>query len=131
MNPLISRNPIALRGPRGIVGGSGAAGPQGPQGIQGIQGIQGVQGPQGIQGVIGPAGPGYLAVSSEVPTPAPDGITVAFTIANAPIVGSVKPYINGLRQVSPTHFSVSGSTITYVAGATPQAGDNHVVDYFR
>jgi len=66
---------------------------------------------------------------SEIPNGVIDGANAVFTLKNVPVSGSVHLYLNGIRQRLTTDFSVSGKTITYTAGAKPQAGDNHVADY--
>ena len=68
-------------------------------------------------------------VDGETPAGVIDGANAAFTLAYLPIAGSVHLYLNGLRQRPTTDYTVAGSTITYTAGAKPQAGDNHLADY--
>lgn len=43
-----------------------------------------------------------------------DGSTVAFTLDNTPITGTVTVYKNGVLQTVGTHYSVSGVTITFI-----------------
>ena len=54
-------------------------------------------------------------VDSESPSGAIDGSNVTFTLANTPISGSVKLYLNGARQNvgAANDYTISGATITY------------------
>jgi len=53
-----------------------------------------------------------------------DGVTVAFVLSSAPVVGTVAAYINGVRVVS---FTVAGSTVTFTSA--PALGDEILFDY--
>lgn len=68
-------------------------------------------------------------VHEEVPTGAINGSNTAFTLENTPIAGSVKVYLNGLREKLTTNFTVSGSTITMLT--PPSTGDIMVVEYLK
>lgn len=69
-------------------------------------------------------------VTEETPTGAIDGSNVSFSIANTPYVGTVRVYLNGVRQKSGgVDYSISGTTITFVNA--PQTGDELFVDYFK
>lgn len=68
-------------------------------------------------------------IDGEAPTGVIDGANATFTLAYTPSAGSVHLYLNGLRQRPTTDYGVAGNTITYTAGAKPQAGDNHLADY--
>lgn len=68
-------------------------------------------------------------VTEEVPSGAINGSNVTFTLANAPISGTVKVFLNGIRQKLTTHFTVSGTTLTLAAA--PVAGDTLVVEYLK
>lgn len=69
-------------------------------------------------------------VTEETPTGAVDGSNVSFSIANTPYVGTVRVYLNGVRQKSGgVDYSISGTTITFVNA--PQTGDELFVDYFK
>lgn len=63
------------------------------------------------------------------PTGTINGTNTAFTLPNTPIASSVKLYLSGLRMQQTTHYSVSGSTITFVSGFQPVSGEFLVVDY--
>lgn len=63
-------------------------------------------------------------VDAEMPTGTPNGKTAAFTLANPPSPsGSLTLFRNGLMQSNTIDFTLSGSTITFVAGSIPQTGD--------
>ena len=66
-------------------------------------------------------------VYNEVPTGTINGTNAAFTIANTPVSGSVRVYLNGLREKLTSNYSVSGTTITFVTA--PETGDEILVDY--
>jgi hypothetical protein len=68
-------------------------------------------------------------VYEETPTGSINGSNTAFTIANTPVAGSVRVYVNGLREKATTNFTVSGSTITMVTA--PSTGDVLVVEYMK
>lgn len=72
-------------------------------------------------------------IFGEAPSGAIDGANAAFTLANAPIAGSVRVYKNGLRQNpgAGNDYTIAGATITFLAGNIPQAGDVLLVDYHR
>lgn len=72
-------------------------------------------------GSIGAAG----SVYGETPTGTLNGSNVTFTIANTPITGTVRVYLNGQRM--PSGYSVSGTTITFTTA--PISTDNIIVDY--
>jgi autotransporter-associated beta strand protein len=58
-----------------------------------------------------------------------NGTNTAFTLPNTPIDSSVKLYLSGLRLAQTTHYSVSGSTITFVSGFQPVSGEYLIADY--
>jgi hypothetical protein len=65
---------------------------------------------------------------NEVPAGVIDGTNATFTLANSPNpASSLHLYRNGLRQVSPTDYTITGNTITYQN--PPSLGDTHVADY--
>lgn len=71
-------------------------------------------------------------VDGETPTGTIDGVNATFTLANAPSPAtSLILYLNGVRLRVGTHYTLSGATITYLAGSIPQTGDAHVADYRR
>jgi hypothetical protein len=58
-----------------------------------------------------------------------NGANATFTLANAPIAGSLNLFINGFRLTQGSGYTLSGSTITYQAGYIPNAGDTHEASY--
>ena len=71
-------------------------------------------------------------ITGETPTGTVNGANDTFTLANTPIAGTVKVYLNGMRQKSGAgnDYTISGSTITFEAGNIPQTGDVILTDYF-
>lgn len=70
-------------------------------------------------------------VFSELPSGTIDGTNTTFTLANTPTVGTVRLYLNGLRQQEGVgkDYTISGSTITYLAA--PLTGDVLLADYMK
>ncbi len=70
-------------------------------------------------------------VSNEAPAGLINGVNVTFTLADAPVAGSVKVRLNGLGQVAGAgnDYTISGSVITYLAA--PLTGDTVLVDYIK
>lgn len=66
-------------------------------------------------------------VDGEVPGGSINGSNVTFTLANTPTSGSPHLFLNGLRLVLNTDYSISGLTITM--GSAPQTADSLIVDY--
>jgi hypothetical protein len=68
-------------------------------------------------------------VFGEVPSGAINGVNTAYTLAATPIAGTVRVYLNGVRQAEggSNDYTISGSTITY--NAAPETGDTLLVDY--
>jgi hypothetical protein len=63
-------------------------------------------------------------VDSETPSGTPDGANAAFVLSQAPNPPeSLLMYRNGLLMKSGLDFTLSGNTVTFVAGAIPQTGD--------
>lgn len=75
----------------------------------------------------------YLGTSNfvfnEVPSGTINSSNVTFTLANAPMSGTVRGYENGLRLKPTTDYSISGSTITFVSA--PTTGDLLLFDYLK
>ena len=61
-------------------------------------------------------------VENEVPS----GSGTSFSLANTPAAGSLKLFRNGLRQVAPADYSISGSTITLTSTI---GSDSLLADY--
>lgn len=68
-------------------------------------------------------------VFNETPTGTVNGVNTSFTIANTPLTGSVKVFVNGLRKKLTTDYSVSGTTITFVD--IPATGSDIIIDYMK
>jgi hypothetical protein len=81
----------------------------------------------GTSGACETAGSGSTTgsfVDAEVPAGTLDGVNAAFTLANAPNPpSSVQLFRNGLLLRQGGDFSLSGSSLTFLAGAIPQPGD--------
>ncbi len=74
-----------------------------------------------------------IFVDGETPSGTVDGVNDTFTLANTPTSGSVHVYKNGIRQRSGAgnDYTISGGTITFLAGNLPQTGDILLADYRR
>lgn len=68
-------------------------------------------------------------IRNETPTGTIDGSNLAFTIANSPMAGSVQVFVSGLMMLSGTHYSVSGTTITFTDPYQPITGEWVRVSY--
>jgi len=77
--------------------------------------------------VEGASDPNNSIIVGETPTGDINSSNVTFTLANSPVAGSLEVFLNGLRQLLTTHFTLSGDTITFVTA--PQTGDNLRVNY--
>jgi len=67
-------------------------------------------------------------VDSEIPAGTIDGSNKVFTLANTPISGSVKVFVNGVRLKSGGEdYTISGKTITF--GTAPPTGSILLSDY--
>jgi hypothetical protein len=66
-------------------------------------------------------------VYNETPSGTQNSVNTAFTLATAPVTGTVAAYKNGLRLKPTTDFSISTNTITYVVAPAP--ADVLLVDY--
>jgi hypothetical protein len=88
-----------------------------------IANITGPQGPQGDPGIS------VTFADSEIPTGVVDGVNGTFTLANIPSAGSLHLYLNGLRQKPTLDYTITGNTITFLAGNEPQTGDLLLCDY--
>ena len=66
-------------------------------------------------------------IANEVPTGTINGINDNFTLANVPTTGTVKVYVNGMRQLLTDDYSVSTNVITFTIA--PYEGSNIIVDY--
>jgi hypothetical protein len=72
---------------------------------------------------------GITFVDAETPTGVVNGVNASFTLASSPNpTSSLFVYRNGLRQAN---YALSGNTITFTAGQSPQTGDTLVCSYRR
>lgn len=69
-----------------------------------------------------------ISVNNETPSGAIDGANKTYTLANTPISGSVRLYINGFRYKENSDFTMSGATIT-ITGDALEVGMNILADY--
>lgn len=69
-------------------------------------------------------------VENETPSGAIDGANKTFTLAYTPIANSVKLYMNAIRMMLNSDFTVVGATITLL-GDAPEVGMNLLCDYRR
>ena len=69
-------------------------------------------------------------ITGEVPTGAINSINTVYTLANTPIAGTVRVYLNGLRQFEGVgnDYTISGTTITF--NKAPRTNSVLLVDYF-
>lgn len=100
--------------------------------------LEGVAGNAGdcvrVDGSSGPCGAGGGGgaefVDAETPAGMVDGTNVVFTLSAAPSPESgLSLFRNGLLQKQGVDYTLSGNTITFVAGAAPQPGDVLTANY--
>jgi hypothetical protein len=88
-----------------------------------------------VDGTSGPCGAasGTWTVGfsdGETPSPTPDGVTTAFTLANVPSpTASLEFYRNGVLMKQNYDYTLSGTTVTFVAASIPQSGDLLTASY--
>jgi hypothetical protein len=87
-----------------------------------------------VDGTSGPCGTGGSGssgfVDAETPGGTLNGTNATFTLANAPDPpASLTLFRNGLLQDQNGDYTLAGSTITFEAGAVPQAGDILIASY--
>ena len=72
-------------------------------------------------------------VVREAPSGTPNGVLTTFTLAATPVAGKEEVYVNGILQNSGTgnDYTISGATITFLAGAIPQTNDVIRVTYLK
>jgi len=70
---------------------------------------------------------GANLVFNEIPSGTINGINNIFTIANIPVFGSLRVYMNGQRLAVGSDYTLVGKTITFVN--TPISGSIIIVDY--
>lgn len=70
------------------------------------------------------------AVEGETPSGVIDGVNADFELNYTPESGTVRVYLNGVRLLENTHFTISGSTVTIIdSNIIPVAGDWIAIDY--
>ncbi|MHA1437846.1 MAG: hypothetical protein ACTSPD_09715 [Promethearchaeota archaeon] len=69
-------------------------------------------------------------ITGETPSGLINGANAEYTLANTPVAGTVRVYLNGLRQEegSGKDYQISGDTITFETA--PDTGDILLADYF-
>lgn len=72
-------------------------------------------------------------VTRETPSGTINGSNAAFTLANTPVSGSERVYVNGVLQNAGAgnDYTISTNTITFQSGAIPQTGDVILVNYLK
>jgi hypothetical protein len=114
--------PTGPQGPTGATGAQGPAGATGATGPAGAAGATGATGPAGPQGPAGAPGSGVNYSDAEVPGGTVNGSNAVFTLVNAPNPAvSLQLHRNGLLQTAGIDYTLSGNTITFLAGAIPQS----------
>lgn len=69
-------------------------------------------------------------VQGETPTGNRDGTNAVFSLAVAPVPGTVTITRNGLRQAQGVDYTLTSNQITFVPGAIPQEGEILLADYW-
>ena len=85
-----------------------------------------------VDGTSGPCGSAVNTsfVDAETPAGIEDGVNAVFTLSNTPApASSLTVFRNGLLLRQAGDFAVSGNTLSFQAGAVPQAADVIVVSY--
>jgi len=84
-----------------------------------------------VDGTSGPcAGASPLFSDGEVLAGTIDGTNAAFTLANTPSpAASLTLFRNGIAQKATVDYTLTGSTVQFLAGAIPQAGDTLLAWY--
>ena len=70
-------------------------------------------------------------VANETPSGTIDGTNTTFTLAHAPVAGSLQVVLSGFMLLEGTHFSVSSTTLTYLSSFQPISGEWHRVSYVK
>ena len=86
----------------------------------------------GTSGACGGGGSGSTGtfIDGETPMGTLDGSNTTFTLANTPIPStSVAIFRNGLLLQQGTDYTLSSTTLTFLAGAVPQPGDLLLASY--
>lgn len=68
----------------------------------------------------------------ETPTPATDGVTTLFTLANAYVSGSLQVFLDGLQQIKTTDYTeTSANSGTFTMGSAPDSNEVLRVSYIK
>lgn len=70
-------------------------------------------------------------VWNETPSGSINGSNAAFTLAHLPVAGTLMLIVNGLMMLEGGDYNLSGTTVTFVAGAVPESGDWIRATYLR
>ena len=81
-----------------------------------------------VDGTTGPC-TGDTFADAETPGGTVDGVNNTVTLAYAPLGTSMLLFRNGLYQTPNFDYTLAGQTVTFVNGATPQAGDTLTASY--
>ncbi len=81
-----------------------------------------------VDGTSGPCGQPVFA-DAETPTGAVDGTNNTLTLSNTPAGSSLMLFRNGLFLTPGLDYTLNGSTIQFLPGATPQTGDQLTASY--
>jgi hypothetical protein len=81
-----------------------------------------------VDGTTGPC-TGDTFADAETPGGAVDGVNNSVTLAYAPLGTSMLLFRNGLYLTPNFDYTLSGQTVTFVNGATPQPGDTLTASY--
>ena len=76
----------------------------------------------------GTIGSGVNLAESEIPSGTINGTNRTFTLANAPVSGSIKVFSDGIR-INPNQYTVSTTTLTFNAGSVNIPVNTLLVDY--
>jgi hypothetical protein len=80
--------------------------------------------------IVQPAAPGASFADAETPGGLVDGLNSIFTLIKPPApADSLQVFRNGLLMKAGLDYTISGSTITFLAGATPQRYDVLLASY--
>jgi hypothetical protein len=89
-----------------------------------------VDGTSGPCGSGGASGSGPVFVDQETPSGAINDTNTVFALASAPSPAvSLHVFRNGILLKAGFDYTLSGSTLTFVAGAVPQSGDTLLASY--
>jgi hypothetical protein len=82
-----------------------------------------------VDGTAGPCGQPTTFADAETPGGIVDGTNDTLTLANSPLGASLMLFRNGLYMTPAFDYNLTGSSIQFVGGAIPQAGDKLTASY--